>query len=325
VVCWHRFEFRVPHTLTPDQEAFLHAPWELLADDLGPWAGRADLLYCPLRRIGIPAQPADPSPYALSLLFTAAAPAGADNLAFEQEEAAILGATVNVDLDLAVEESGTLPLLRARAAEHHPDVIHLSCHGTASPVPALLLEDEFGDPAPSTANQLVTELGGRPLRLLFLSACETAQVGQAPASAAALPPLTVSLVQAGMSAVLGWAAPVLDPEATRFAASLYRRLAEGLELAEAVGWARHELLAPSASDLTPGRDWHLARLFLGPRGGGVIACGEGAGSPRAGPTRRSSTGRERRSRSPAPQSLWGDAGCYSVSSARCTVLWPPGF
>jgi tetratricopeptide (TPR) repeat protein len=270
----HRFEFRVPHTLTPDQEAFLHAPWELLADDLGPWAGRTDLLYCPLRRIGNPAQPAEPSPYALSLLFMAAAPAGADNLAFEQEEAAILGATVDLDLDLAVEESGTLPLLRVRAAEHHPDVIHLSCHGTTTPVPALLLEDEFGDPAPATAPRLITDLGGHPLRLLFLSACETAQTGQASASATALPPLTVSLVQAGTHAVLGWAAPVLDPEATRFAAALYRWLAEGLELDVAVGRSRRELLLPAQSDLTPGRDWHLARLFLGPPGGGVLASGK---------------------------------------------------
>ena len=60
-------------------------------------------------------------------------------------------------------------------------------------------------------------------------------------------------------------------EATLFAALLYKSLTQGDDLAHGLAYARlelasHDQLAPNGS-----RDWHLARLFLGPGGGGALA------------------------------------------------------
>jgi tetratricopeptide (TPR) repeat protein len=90
-----------------------------------------------------------------------------------------------------------------------------------------------------------------------------------------LPSLARSLVLAGAPAVLGWAAPVSDLEATLFASLLYQRFTAGEDLAHALAYARLELavsdeLAPNGS-----HDWHLARLFLSPGGGGALATAGG--------------------------------------------------
>ena len=250
-------------------KALLNAPWELLASGGEHWALKAGLVFCPIRRMGKTAVPSQPSAKRLGLVFMAAAPRGADNLDYESEEVSILTATRNLGLDLSVEESGTLELLSACVAREKPDVIQISCHGTLLPRPGLLLEDDIGDLEFVEANKLVTKLAAQHPRLLFLSACETAK------SDPVLPSLARSLVLAGGPAVLGWAAPVRDNEATLFAALLYERLTAGGDLAHALAYARlelsqHDQLAPNGS-----RDWHLARLFLNPTGGGALATAGG--------------------------------------------------
>ncbi len=255
-------------------KAFLNAPWELLAKDGQFWALRPDLVFCPVRRVGKAAVPAQPSANRLGLVFMAAAPRGADNLDYEAEEASILNATRDLGLDLSVEESGTPELLSASVAREKPDVIQISCHGTLHPNPGLLLEDEIGDQDFVEANKLATRLAAHHPRLLFLSACETAQ------GDLVLPSLARSLVLAGTPAVLGWAAPVLDREATIFGASLYNSLTKGADLAHALAYSRLELAEndklPERIGAGPrSRDWHLARLFLNPAGGGALATAGG--------------------------------------------------
>ena len=250
-------------------QALLNAPWELLASDGEFWALDPGKVFCPIRRLGKAAPPPGPSPTRLGLVFMAAAPRGADNLDYEAEEASILAATRHLGLELAVEESGTLELLSACVARETPEVIQISCHGTLHPRPGLLLEDDVGDADFVEAQRLYLKLAARHPRLLFLSACETAQADPV------LPSLARSLVGAGASAVLGWAAPVLDLEATLFASCFYQRLTAGEDLAHALAYARFELashdrLAPDGS-----HDWHLARLFLSPGGGGAFATAGG--------------------------------------------------
>jgi len=249
--------------------ALLNAPWEILASGGEHLALNPTVVFCPIRRIGKAVAPLEPSPNRLSLVFMAAAPRGADNLDYEGEEASIINATRNIRLDLAVEESGTIDLLSACVALQKPDVIQISCHGTLQPRPGLLLEDDIGNADFIDANKLVTRLAGAHPRLLFLSACETAQADPV------LPSLARSLVLAGTPAVLGWAAPVLDAEATLFASALYQRLTAGADLVEAIAYARLELA--NAEQLGPdgSRDWHLTRLFLAPGGGGAVATAGG--------------------------------------------------
>ena len=175
-------------------------------------------------------------------------------------------------MDLVVEESGTLRLLRSRVPEENPDVVHISCHGRLKPQPALLLEDEFGDSSAASTQDLVLGLAGHRPRLLFLSACQTAMSDDVVSS------LVWLLVQSAAPAVVGWAGSVRDHEATEFARFLYRRLAEGEPLAQAVAYARLDLLSPApgfqpSTAVGQSRDWHLARLYLGPTGGGILATG----------------------------------------------------
>lgn len=252
---------------------FLEAPWELLADEHGPLAGRPDIVFCPVRRLGNPVEPLEPSPYRLSVAFMAASPEGQPVLAFEEEEAAVLEATGGLALDLAVEESGNLQHLGHFLRDLDPpaDVLHLSCHGRTGVKPVLLFEDELGNPEPVTAADLARKIVLNRLRLLFLSACETADPG------AFLSSLAVDLIRLGAPAVLGWGGSVRDDDAIRFAAALYRRLTLHETLAEAVAHARLELFTPSGSDAGPSEDWHLARLVLACDGGGVLSAGQRRG------------------------------------------------
>ena len=164
-------EFVVGRTDKSDgARAFLDAPWELLAQNGSHWAHDADKIYCPIRRIGNAGRPQEAAPHCLSTVFMAAAPIGADNLSFEEEEATILRATGNVPLDLIVEESGELGQLSHIVAREEPHAVHISCHGQLDP-PGLLLENEHGMQAFTSTTDLVTRLGARHPRLLFLSAC----------------------------------------------------------------------------------------------------------------------------------------------------------
>jgi hypothetical protein len=269
-------EFRIERDDESDRaRAFWDAPWELLALDGRYLALDEGVLLCPLRRLGAPQPPAPPSPYRLSLVFMAAAPRGADNLDYEAEEAAILDATGDIEIDLAVEESGTLDRLARLIAREQPDIVHLSCHGVLLPQPSLLLEDDLGDADPATTARLVSELAGHKPRALFLSACQTAQADPVTSS------LARSLVRAGAPAVFGWAESVLDRQATDFAARLYDRLSKGQPLEAAFAWARYELAQANPRRAS---DWHLARAYLAGNGGGTLATADG-------PRRRLGAGR----------------------------------
>ncbi|NOY26563.1 MAG: CHAT domain-containing protein [Oligoflexia bacterium] len=248
------------------ESALLDAPWELLRQPGQPWCGPpledpAFLVRsrntCPVRRVlGKSAKARAPSPHALSVLFMAASPQGQDRLAFEAEEVAISRAVGRLPLDLVVEETGDPTELGTRLAGLAPvDVLHLSCHGRGGADPVLLLEDEQGKARPTTAAQLRTALGAnaRGLGLCVVSACETA-------ASSPLGSLVRSLVAEDLPAVLGWAASVGDHEATCFAAALYRHLAAGSSLGQALGEARRT----HVQDLPHGTEWHLPRLYLGP-------------------------------------------------------------
>ncbi|MCA9707373.1 MAG: CHAT domain-containing protein [Myxococcales bacterium] len=253
--------------------SLLHAPWEVLAGDAGFWALDARVRLTPWRRVGAAREgsreaPTDP----LTVLFMAASPDGVTELDYEQEEAAVLEATEGLPLDLYVEESGTATELGrhlSRLAEQAPvQVVHLSCHGTTRPSPSLALEDEVGGLALSPARAVSDALGpdARQVALLFLSACQTAESTEGEVSS-----LARALVDDGVPAVLGWAGSVYDREASAFAAALYKRLAGGVDLPRAVAKARRGIEERWRRHGGSSHHWHLARLLLGPTGGGPLA------------------------------------------------------
>ncbi len=132
-----------------------------------------------------------------------------------EEESAILDAAESIGMDLTVEESGGPALLADCMAREHPaDVLHISCHGTNSPGPLLMLESEEGDKAPAGPGTLSDSLDGAAPRLLFVSACRTSEPD------AFLNSFPSEMVR-GTPSVLGWGGSVGDAEATRFASMLY--------------------------------------------------------------------------------------------------------
>ena len=270
-------EFRVGERPSPEELAFLETPWELLADEHGHLAADARVRFSPVRRIGAPSREEGPSLYRLSAVFMAAEVRnGGGRLQYEREEASVMEATGHVGMDLVVEESGSLALLAERVSRERPvDVLHISCHGTRDgdgARPFLCLEDESGDLAKASPEALHQALERNFPRLLFLSACMSSEPDRL------LHSFSSDTVLLGAPAVLGWGGPVGDAEATKFAARLYESLAKKTDLETAVAFARHALIAPDPDrpDAPPSRDWHLARLYLGRRGGGPLCGGERA-------------------------------------------------
>jgi tetratricopeptide (TPR) repeat protein len=226
----------------------------------------------------------------------ASSPRGQQELDFEAEEAAILAAVGESNIDLMVDDTGDPEQLAQRLATvGGMPVVHLSCHGVnnwpARPggpgVPVLLMEDEVGGARPVTAAEVVSLLPAG-VRLLFVSACLTAtgadasghlppggghkgDPGTSPGAGLLAHSLATALVAAGVAAVIGWDGSVGDHAATVFAERLYRGLADRADLAVAVGDARRVLL--ESEDPLVRADWHLARLWLGPAGGGPVVAG----------------------------------------------------
>ena len=277
-------EVRGPRTPTAPEWAVLNAPWELLADEQGFLAQDTGLSFSPLRRLGTPAPAPKLSKYRLGLTFMAGAPRGPKELDYDAEENAILEAAGRSGgVDLIVEDSGNPQLLAARLAELvDMPVLHLSCHGDnayrdkdkpeAAPRPVLLLEDDEGEALPTDAGALVRMLGAHRPRVLALSACLSAAAPvQGEGTEGVADSLATALVGAGLPAVLGWEGSVYDHEATAFAHVFYGELSKRQPLEQALSVARRDLLAETER---PSRDWHLARLWLGPEGGGPVVGGK---------------------------------------------------
>jgi CHAT domain-containing protein len=86
--------------------------------------------------------------------------------------------------------------------------------------------------------------------LIFLSGCRTGQAGGDGANYGSVPSMAEELLKAGAKAVLGWGQKVLESDATEAAATLYKELAAGKQITEAVASTYQTLIKNKA------RDWH---------------------------------------------------------------------
>ena len=214
-------------------------PWEYAALD-----GRQLLAcrYSLLRLIDRPA-PTAPQPDTLHFLVL-----GADPLV-DDEGNPREGYRLRIDDELkairrTLDESGVDLVARRvppTGAELHaallrgPALLHLTCHGSVvetdhGPMAMLLLEDESGGPGFFRGSDLANLPPRGVLRLVVLSACETAQGGEET--------LARALVQNGIPAALGMQGRFPNPLSDDFAAPLYRHLLAGHSLAEALRQAR---------------------------------------------------------------------------------------
>lgn len=265
--------FEIIVTGTPDERGrvLLDVPWELLAPNALFLAADNERLFRVERRLGQPATPRPPKYRDLGLVFMAAHVEGESVLNYEHEESAILQATQRLDLNLIVEESGARDFLGETLANERPEALHLSCHGTiANGTPVVILETSAGGAEPASAADLTAILGDDEQKpgLIFLSACRTAEHG--PAASA----YTQALIRAGVANALGWDGSVYDADAIGFAETFYAQLAQGRSVAHAAAQARRALLQTHLADRQQGLHWHLARVYLGPAGGGPL-CDRG--------------------------------------------------
>ncbi|MTJ41770.1 tetratricopeptide repeat protein [Dolichospermum flos-aquae] len=243
-------------------EKLAHLPWEVLHNGKTFLVERSII---PVRWVSSDSVKTlsvetKPENRALQVLFMATSPQGVEPvLDFEAEEARILEATGRQPLALTVEESGCLSELRYLVdyyGEDYFDIFHITGHATiTNGQPEFITETETGEAYNASAEDIATALQFRIPKLIFLSGCRTGQAGGDGDNYGSVPSMAEELLKAGAKAVLGWGQKVLETDATEAAATLYKELAAGKQITEAVASTYQILIKNQA------RDWHLLRLY----------------------------------------------------------------
>ena len=253
----------------------------------------------------------------LQLMFMAAAPQGQLNSISRprrrrsSSDATAAGA-------LVVEETGAQEFLGGRlTSDEGPfEALHLSCHGDIDPAlgPVLLLETAEGGADQVGPGAIVKALGAVPPPLVFLSACRTAEsaaaavggIGRRDAGDGAIEPCAARGAAAGrvgelarrsrgswrrrIANVVGWDGSVYDADASAFARHFYQR-ARPLARPAGGGGRAAGAAAYEGQTAERGRHWHLARVYLGPQGGGPL-CARGQAEARTPRQRREGLSRQ---------------------------------
>ncbi len=195
---------------------------------------------------------------------------GKERSVIEAATAGVPDLTVNVLPDATAE--GVLDTLAAGA-----DLFHFAGHGVfaqtglgarpgaATGQGSLVLMNAAGGPAPMAADQLAVNLRGRGVQVVVLGACETAKRDEEHVWSG----VAAALMQAGIPAVVAMQFRVWDDAAIAFARALYRALAAGLSLDEAVSLGRLQvfnLVHPRQDGFW--REWGVPVLYL--RAGGAL-------------------------------------------------------
>ncbi len=242
-------------------ERLRHLPWELLCREGVYLCRNAYRPFTPIRLAAKTKRDHRRENRPLRILFMACSAEDIKPLLnYEFEEKRILDAAGRYDIELVVEERGSSAGLAERLTKYgddggkgYFDIFHLTGHADVNEekTPIFWMENDLGYGVAVTADELARSFAGNWPRLVFLSGCKTAQSSEL----GLLPSFCEALVAAGAPAVLGWALPVRDDHATEAAAELYKHLAAGKRIDEAVARARLHLLEQDISD------WHLLRLY----------------------------------------------------------------
>lgn len=254
------------HPPAPNSPDLGALPWELLFDpqdkNFIALSGRTPLVRALPRPIASPL-PASSETY--TLLLATASPTDLPPLAVDQEREAVLAAVQPlmqarklhvVHLDHATPTALLDALRRGVEWLHfvgHGDYDPLTCRGTlvleqANRCSARLDVDTLRQLLPETAET------GHRLRLVFLNACATAQVGLTPGTRG----LAQTLSQAGIPSTIGMSRPISDRSARAFSWGFYEALAEGWPIEVAVIEGRRRTMLES--ELHSG-DWAAPILF----------------------------------------------------------------
>lgn len=194
----------------------------------------------------------------LRLVVGFAAPEDARPLDLEAERESIAQALEGLDrFEVSFVEHLTAETLGP--AVEGAGAFHFAGHGAFSEKRGsegfLVLEDERRHSSLFSAELLGTLLRAAGVRLVVLNACQSGRRGGARVWGG----LAATLTKAGIPAVLAMQASIHDESATRFSRGLYRALAAGLSLDEAVTAG---CLAALAMAVPNDIDWGLPVLYL---------------------------------------------------------------
>jgi tetratricopeptide (TPR) repeat protein len=207
----------------------LQLPWELL--HLSRQSGGSDegsIIRLPQAADGLIASSTKLSPGPLRVLFLAAEP-----LDYEEEEQSILEAAEGLDMTLAISENGTWEGLLDLAESFRPHLVHLAGQGKVSGgSAAFLMQGPAGRADLRSAEEMASALKDSGLAGIILS-------GRQSEPPSALHLLCQRLAESIPLAV-AWNAP------TAAIKSLYRSLAAGQSMDEALLSVRREIAAASA-------------------------------------------------------------------------------
>ncbi len=217
-------------------------PWELAYDPhRKAWVAATEAVFIRNVVTAVPCEARPPRRRPLAILVAVSQPAGLSALSWEEEaEAVRAGLAPLVERGLArvkVARAVTVEALHRLVADGPCDVLHFVGHGSWDAdrrTGSLLLESASGGVAPVDAASLKALLSGRSLALVVLNSCQSARGSRGDLARGVAP----ALVQAGLPAVVANQFSVLDAAALVFARELYRSLALGRALGDAVREAR---------------------------------------------------------------------------------------
>jgi hypothetical protein len=237
-------------------------PWELLWD-AGPvpvLLSRGQLAAC-TRHLDLPEALPPPRPHAGPVQILAVAPHADIPPDVRAAERAARSAAWQPLIDggqIAVREVSPATrsaLIDALQAGPAPDIVHYYGHGRYKDGEgALLLDAPSGGRDWTSASTLMALLG--EVRLVALFACQGAMVG--PGELGLLSGVAPALSAAGVPLVLGMQLTTRVGAATRASGILYRALAAGRSLQDAVGQARQALFVEEHDRAS----WYLPALYI---------------------------------------------------------------
>lgn len=259
----------LPLTLTtgPHDVPLAALPWELLHDEDAFLLPSAQVMITRHIAFARPTPPLRVKP-PLRVLLIEARPVGVPPLPPAQEAAKLaLALDPLIQARQVVLERLTPPTAQ-RLADRLADadnvqIVHFDGHGGFGPLPAvaaarghgsfLVFENEFCEADPVDAGRLAAALNGRQVRLLYASACQTAQAG----ADSLFTGLGPGLLLAGIPAVVAMQFSISVPAALGFMGRFYRSLAQGKALAVCLADARRLLFDPQH-----GLAWATPLLYL---------------------------------------------------------------
>ncbi|MBF0608918.1 MAG: CHAT domain-containing protein [Magnetococcales bacterium] len=232
-----------------------HLPFELLNDG-GFVLLRDDIHVIRLTENRGGRSQVTPKKTPLNMLFMACSPTDAHDkyaLNFEKEEELIFGAVGNYNIDMRIEDTGSLEgLKQANIAGGGFDIIHITGHAAIDRVlgPVLYMEDDIGKTQKVAPCMLWDAIKDHKPRILFLSGCSTCRADDK----ANTESFACQMALKGIRWVLGWGLPVSAAGATIVSGEVYRCLSIGKGIDFAIRSARRLLEGQY-------HPWPLLRLF----------------------------------------------------------------